>query len=46
MKCNKEKKIKKEIKRKKQKILESEKEPKEIIVELINEEILDNIVNE
>ena len=39
-------KIKKEIERKKQKLLEGEKEPKEIIIELISEEILDNIVND
>ena len=37
--------IKKEIERKKQKLLEDEKEPKEIVVELISEEILGNNLN-
>ena len=39
-------KIKKEIERKKQKLLEREKELKEIIIELISKEILDNIIND
>ncbi|CAG8664226.1 2258_t:CDS:1, partial [Scutellospora calospora] len=39
-------KIKKEIERKKQKLLEGQKEPKEIVIELISEEIIDDNINE